>query len=158
MFEVGGNTCNNVFQLATQQCCVVSCSNLLLLHMVFTINRFSDLPVFNLQIFTKSQRLCQIRVLKFSISSEKPRVREFFQTGALDNTIYECEDIQFICQSFESKLPVIMYNVYHNGTLINGNRTGSFTIRQVRLKDQGQYSCVPKNEVEARLRSNSLVR
>ena len=28
MFEVGGNTCNNASQLATQQCCVASCSNL----------------------------------------------------------------------------------------------------------------------------------
>ena len=30
MFEVGGNTCNNAFQLAMQQCCAASCSNLLL--------------------------------------------------------------------------------------------------------------------------------
>ena len=30
MFEVGGNTANNAFQLATQQCCLASCSNLLL--------------------------------------------------------------------------------------------------------------------------------
>ena len=30
MFEVGGNTCNDAFQLATQQCCVASCGNLLL--------------------------------------------------------------------------------------------------------------------------------
>ena len=30
MFVVGGNTCNNTFQLASQQCCVASCSNLLL--------------------------------------------------------------------------------------------------------------------------------
>ena len=30
MFEVGGNTANNAFQLAMQQCCVTSCSNLLL--------------------------------------------------------------------------------------------------------------------------------
>ena len=31
MFEVGaGNTCNNTFQLVTQQYCVASCSNLLL--------------------------------------------------------------------------------------------------------------------------------
>ena len=28
--EVGGNTTNNAFQLAIQQCCVASCSNLLL--------------------------------------------------------------------------------------------------------------------------------
>ena len=35
MFEVGGNTCNNAFQLAMQQCCVASCSNLwlVLLHL-----------------------------------------------------------------------------------------------------------------------------
>ena len=30
MFEVGGNTTNNAFQVAMQQCCVASCSNLLL--------------------------------------------------------------------------------------------------------------------------------
>ena len=30
MFVVGGNTCNNAFQLAMQHCCVASCSNLLL--------------------------------------------------------------------------------------------------------------------------------
>ena len=30
MFEVGGNTANNAFQLAMQQCCVASCSDLLL--------------------------------------------------------------------------------------------------------------------------------
>ena len=30
MFEVGGNTCNNAFELATLQCCVASCSKSLL--------------------------------------------------------------------------------------------------------------------------------
>ena len=30
MFKVGGNTFNNAFQLAMQQCSVASCSNLLL--------------------------------------------------------------------------------------------------------------------------------
>ena len=30
MFEVGGNTANNAFQLAMQQCCGANCSNLLL--------------------------------------------------------------------------------------------------------------------------------
>ena len=36
--EVGGNTANNAFQLATQHCCVASCSNLLLvlLHLNFS--------------------------------------------------------------------------------------------------------------------------
>ena len=44
MFEVGGNTCNNAFQLAMQQCCVASCSNLLLvlLHRNFYLH-FSNI-------------------------------------------------------------------------------------------------------------------
>ena len=75
-------------------------------------------------------------------------MREFFQIGALDNTTYECDDIQLICEALESKPPVIMFHLYHNGTLVNSSQTGSFTIRQVRLMDQGQYSCVPDNEVE----------
>ena len=33
MFEVGGNTANNAFQLAMQQCCVARCSNLLLVSL-----------------------------------------------------------------------------------------------------------------------------
>ena len=76
-------------------------------------------------------------------------MREFYHNAALDNTFYECEDIQFRCQAFESKLPVTTYHLYHNGALIiNGSRNGSFTLRQIRLKDQGQYSCVPENEFE----------
>ena len=45
MFEVGGNTCNNAFQLSTQQCCIESCSNLLLVLLVFTLRHNSHLKL-----------------------------------------------------------------------------------------------------------------
>ena len=45
MFEVGGNTANNAFQLAMQQCCVASCSNLLLV-------------LLHLKIVDKPEQLC----------------------------------------------------------------------------------------------------
>ena len=36
-FETRGNMCNNAFQLATQQCCIASCCNLLLLWLHLSI-------------------------------------------------------------------------------------------------------------------------
>ena len=35
MFELGGNTCNNAFQLATQQCCVQVVKSIHFLHVVY---------------------------------------------------------------------------------------------------------------------------
>ena len=59
MFEVGGNTANNAFQLVTQQCCVVSCSDLLLvlLHLKtvnipVNINMVGKLNIYNGLIYT----------------------------------------------------------------------------------------------------------
>ena len=47
MFEVGGNMCNSAFQLTMQQCCIASCSNLLLVLLHLKLDIFN--PIVQLQ-------------------------------------------------------------------------------------------------------------
>ncbi|XP_028402396.1 hemicentin-1-like [Dendronephthya gigantea] len=87
------------------------------------------------------------------VVNERPRIRSFFHTAALDNTVYECDAVSFVCETSRSSIPVKNFYIYHGRNLLyrnidrtNSESRGLFTIAEIKRKHEGTYYCVVQNE------------
>lgn len=100
----------------------------------------------NYQCYSSNYMGDASRTVKIQVY-ERPKVTSFFNTAALDGTIFECQQVCFTCEAFDQIPPVTSFHLYHNERLIVADsKTGKFRISEVRKKDEGRYYCVPENE------------